>query len=84
MLCFAFGFQRLMAYFRGRFPLLFEQVGSSLWIEILLNFTVGNLGTMFLTSIVIIFFELPDVTLQTTSYIAALGGRIQQFEREES
>lgn len=65
---------RLVDYFRGVFPSLYEQVSRNLWIGILQNFFLGNILTMFLVSITIIFFELPHVTLNVAAGIAAAGG----------
>lgn len=75
MLCFFVYFRRLLDFFRGIFPLLFEQVASNMWIELLKNFTVGNIGSMFLASITVIFFELSRMTLWNTAVIAAVGGK---------
>lgn len=77
MLCFCVLFERINKYFKEVFPLLYEQVNSNMWIDILLNFTTGNLGTMFLTSIIVIFFELNSITINQTAIAAAVGGTIE-------
>lgn len=73
MLCFCNVFGGLLDIFRGVFPMLFEQVANNMWIEMLKNFTVGNIGSMFLISITVIFFEL-YMPLKSMALIAAAGG----------
>lgn len=73
MLCFCNVFSGLLDIFRGVFPMLFEQVANNMWIEMLKNFTVGNIGSMFLISITVIFFEL-YMPLKSMALIAAAGG----------
>lgn len=73
MLCFCNVFGGLLDFFRGVFPMLFEQVGNNMWIEMLKNFTVGHIGSMFLLSITVIFFEL-SMPLTTMALNAAAGG----------
>lgn len=74
MLCFSVVVRRLNSYFKGVFPLLYEQVESNVWIHFLQNFLVGNIVTMFLVSIMVIYFELSSMTLRKTAGIAAAGG----------
>lgn len=80
MLCFIVLINVIIDYMRGLLPLLFEQVESNMWIDMLKGFTVGNLCTMFLASIVVIFLELSGITLVKLSLVAAAGGTSSQVE----
>lgn len=74
MLCLAVYISVMLEYLRGTYPALAEQVASNMWIELLMDFTVGNLCTMFLFSIFVILFEVQHLSLAQLSGIAAGGG----------
>lgn len=61
MLCIFVYARPLLDFVRSQFPSTYQHIVQSFWLEIMTNFMVGCIGSVFLSTIIIVFFHLTGV-----------------------